>query len=514
MIDFLSLMYDLYNYYIFMFVFFVCAVVSYYKKKQTLVNTTIEKAMLLFGIFMMGLGCSIIIWWIPASLIGELIRIIVGLLFVVLIGWWSPRLVNRLILIVKKISSKEKIKQLRYGIIIFTLWMLQFVIQLPESLVEWVQCWHATDYSMGIGSRFFVGSVISLFYDQYMDVNVAYVFCTIVVILLIAVCSYMLGRLMNKSKYKVAIAFLIACFWACPASLSSYWTPENFGRLEFYSLFVTLISICLFLSSKKKWLKYGILCLGVVVCNAIYQGYVFLYFPLVFIVIVCEAYKTGYKKEELIGGLLVLISVCASFLFFQFGSSIAFETQKEFEEAIRAKSNVYICNPAIRYELFMSISEVFEEVNIPFTFGDRHAREVSAVTAIVFAPIVTMGIALYLKCFEKFKEKGQNIFKNPYFWCILCQLAVLPQFVLNIDWGRWFIAIVVVFFFGVLYTLYIGLEEMTIAVVALERFVKKHYFVAVAVVLYLSLFAKMTDQGMRTQLLFIIKNLGRLIGIV
>ena len=46
MIDFLSLMYDLYNYYIFMFVFFVCAVVSYYKKKQTLVNTTIEKAML------------------------------------------------------------------------------------------------------------------------------------------------------------------------------------------------------------------------------------------------------------------------------------------------------------------------------------------------------------------------------------------------------------------------------------------------------------------------------------
>ena len=48
MIDFLSLMYDLYNYYIFMFVFFVCAVVSYYKKKQTLVNTTIEKAMLLF----------------------------------------------------------------------------------------------------------------------------------------------------------------------------------------------------------------------------------------------------------------------------------------------------------------------------------------------------------------------------------------------------------------------------------------------------------------------------------
>ena len=76
MIDFLSLMYDLYNYYIFMFVFFVCAVVSYYKKKQTLVNTTIEKAMLLFGIFMMGLGCSIIIWWIPASLIRYLFTII------------------------------------------------------------------------------------------------------------------------------------------------------------------------------------------------------------------------------------------------------------------------------------------------------------------------------------------------------------------------------------------------------------------------------------------------------
>ena len=514
MIEFLSLMYDLYNYYIFMFVFFICAIISYNRKKHTLFNGTIEKAVLLFGIFMIGLGCSVIVWWIPTSLFGEPFRVFVGMILVTLVGWSSPKIVNWVMLTAKKICSKEHIKRWGYGLTIFSLWMLQFIIQLPDCIAEWVECWHAVDYSMGIGSRFFVGSVISLFYDGYMDVRVAYAFCTTVIILLIAVCSYMLGKLMNRTKHKAAVAFMIACFWACPASLSAYWTPENIGRLEFYSLFVALISVCLFLKCKRKWMKYGILCLGAIVCNAIYQGYVFLYFPLIFIVIVCEAYKTGFKKEEVIGAILVLVSVCVSFLFFQFGSSIVFETQKEFEEAIRERSNVYICSQAIRYELFMSIPEVFGEVNIPFTFGDRHPREVTAITAAIFSPIVVMGIALYLKCFDNFKEKSKNLFKNPYFLCILCQLAVLPQFLLNIDWGRWIIAIVIVFFFGIFYMHYIGMEEMDIAIASLSNFLKKHYFIAAAVVLYLALFAKLTDQGMRTQIVFIIKNLARLLGLV
>lgn len=505
------MMYKLYNYYIFMFLFCVCAYVSYRKKRNNLMNTTIEKAIVAFLIFSMGLGCSIIIWWIPVSLTGELIRVGIGVILSIFIGWNSIVIANGGIVLCKKIISNDFLKQFGYGSAIFVLWMIQLIIQLPEKIIEWVECWYAADYSMGIGSRFFIGTVLSLFYDDYLDAKVVYRFCMITVVLVIALCSFMLGKLLNDTKYKVAVAFLVACFWACPASLASYWMEDNIGRLEFYTLFVALLSVLIFLNCKKRWMKYSLLCVSVIISNAIYQGYVFLYFPLIFIILICEIYKSEYKKSEVIGAGVVFFCACASFLFFQLGSSINYETQEAFEMAIREKSNLRISSEAIKYEMFMSIPEVFEKVNVPFALGDRFPREMSAITVLIFAPIAVIGIAIYMKCFEQHKMKKQHCLKNPYLWAVVCQLAILPQFLLNVDWGRWFIAVVIVFFFGVFYMLYVDMEEMHVAIAALDRFVKKNYFLAVGVVLYLSLFAKLTDQGMRTQIVFIIKNITRLI---
>ena len=495
-----------------MIVFFVAAVFAYHKKKSVLVQSIVEKSVLFFGIFAMGLGISLLIKWIPQNWFGELTRVAIGLFLSFIFGWNSSIIINKFVIVTKNIYSKEGIRSCGYGAVIFCLWMIQLIIQLPEEITKWVECWYAVDYSMGLGSRFLIGSILSLFYDGFMDRRIAYVFCVVSLVFLIALCSFMLGKLLNKTKYKAAVALLVAYLWASPASLASYWNVKNFGRLEVYTLLISLVCVSIFLKLRKKWMKYGVLCLGAIICNAIYQGYVFLYFPILFIVIVCEAYKNEFKKRDLLGGFAVLVSACISFLFFQFGTSIVFETQAEFEAAIAAKSNVHISSGAIMCEMFMGISEVFELLIVPFITGDDFPREIFAITMILLTPIVVTGIALYMKCFENFKIKEKNVFKNPYFWCAVCQLAILPQFLLNIDWGRWVISIVSVFFFGVLYMVYIEMEEMNHAIALLEEFLKKYYFVAMTIVLYFTLFTKFTEHGLRNQLYIIINNAVKVVG--
>lgn len=512
MLEIMSLLYELYNYYLFMAVFFVCAAIAYDKKKQTYVQSVAEKSVLGFFVFLMGMGVSLLIKWLPGEALREPIRGVAGLCASGLFGWNSSKIINWMIVTTKKICLKEHVRQWGYGIAIFILWMIQLILQLPEEITRWVECWYAVDYSMGLGSRFLIGGILSLFYNEYMDRRIAYTFCMIMMVLLVALCSFMLGKLLNKTKYKVAVLFLIACLWACPASLASYWNVKNFGRLEVYTLLISLACVCLFLGLKKIWLKYSILCLGTIICNAIYQGYVFLYFPLLFIVVVCEAYKNEFKKSDLLGGFMVLASACGSFLFFQFGTSIVFDTQAEFEAAIAAKSDVYISSGAIMCEMFMDIPQVFEMLIVPFLTEDDFPREILAFTIVVFAPIIITGIALYLKCFDLFKVKDKILFKNPYFWCIICQFAILPQFLLNIDWGRWLVAIITVFFFGIFYMLYMEMEEMNCAIAALNSFVKKHYVIALMIIMYFTMFAKFTEHGMKSQVYMFVENVMKLLG--
>lgn len=506
MLEWISLLYELYNDYLFLGIFLVCALIGYHKKKQVFIQSVTEKSVMFFAVFAMGMACSLSIKWLLRGLFAEIIRVSVGACVSIFLGWNSCKTVNWLIGITKKVCSKESVKQWGYGFAIFVLWMGQLITQLPEEIAKWGECWYAMDYSMGIGSRFFIGSVLSLFYDEYMDRSVAYVFCLRMTVLLVALCSFMLGKVLYKTKYKVAVVFLIASFWACPASLASYWNAKNFGRLEVYTLLTSLACICLFLKLKKTWLKYGLLCVGTVISNAIYQGYVFMYFPIIFIVIVCELYKNKCQKSDLIGGVAVLMSACVSFLFFQFGTSVVFETVEEFETAIAARSNVYVAGGAISAEFFSNISRVFLHTIDPFLKGEDLPREILAFTVVVFAPMIVTGIALYTKCFQAFNLKSNKKVLNPYLWCILCQFAILPQFLLNIDWGRWFITIVIVFFFGVFYMLYIEMEEMIYAIETLDCFVKKHYYVAVLVVLYFTLFGKFTEYGMINQTFMIFDN--------
>lgn len=508
----LEILYEMYNVYIYFTAYLIGAGVSCLKKRKKSNASVTEKSIVLLFLFLIGAALSLIISKIPVDESAEIKKMIFGTIVALMIGFFAIGCTKVGIRTIKRFVSGEWFQKSKYGFAIFIIWTIQFLLQMPKEIVGWVECWYATNYSMGFGSRFLIGSILSLFYDEYLDSRIAWLFCVVSVVLLIAACSFMLGKVIEKSEHKLATGFLAACIIACPCSIAGYWTEENMGRLEMYTLLVTLVSVCGFLKCKKTLLKYGILVASVCVCNAIYQGYVFLYFPIIGIVLICEMFRNRFHRKDILCIGIVITCAGITFLLFQFGSTVIFETGEEMVAAIQQKSNVYITEAAIQYELFSSITDAYNGINVPFFLTDGYPREILFTTICLLSPVVIMGTALYLKCFEKVRYKGMFSFQTPYFWCLLMQLAILPQFLLNIDWGRWIISLFVVLFFGIFYMSYLQFEEMEYALSSLEMFLKRNYYVAFVLLVYLSVFPKFAEHGMRRELLQCFRSLGRLLG--
>lgn len=82
--------------------------------------------------------------------------------------------------------------------IVFTL-----LRQLPEELHGWNSAWYAMDYSLGFDSRLFIGSVLRLFYPDFLPAKAAYRFVFLSLILLLFLLSWVLGYALRQLEGKM-----------------------------------------------------------------------------------------------------------------------------------------------------------------------------------------------------------------------------------------------------------------------------------------------------------------------
>ena len=101
-------------------------------------------------------------------------------------------------------------------------------------------------------------------------------------------------------------------------------------------------------------------------------------------------------------------------------------------------------------------------------------------------PLLVVFTALYLKCFALARAAGKRLWGTPYPWYLLVLLCAAPEFLLNVDWGRWQTALIIDIVFGVLWLADAGFAEMRAALAALGRRAERHRFAAGLVVLYLA----------------------------
>ena len=102
---------------------------------------------------------------------------------------------------------------------------------------------------------------------------------------------------------------------------------------------------------------------------------------------------------------------------------------------------------------------------------------------ICFLPVIYFFILLYI-CAFKF-EKNRPFYKNIYVYFLMVNFLILPQFILNVDWGRWFFMLFNLLFFGVFYLVYQRNFGMLYGLKILNGWLKKYWIIAFVILVYL-----------------------------
>lgn len=387
-----------------------------------------------------------------------------------------------------ELLKRNFIRENQYGLIIGAVTFVWLIINLPTEIAGYCSVWYAADYSMGLSSRFFIGTLLNLFYDDFLDRQIAYHFCVCALAFIIIIVSCMLNKLIKKAKeeYRPALLFLVLCFMASPGYIRAFWQPLNIGRLETYTFFLALVSVVLFESIGNIYLKYGCITILSCISMAIYQGDLFLYYPMTIMIIVYDG-LTNHDKviARRILGIINILCTGIAFVVFQFFSYTIFSTPQDMIQALSKKTNLNISSIAIRLEMFEPVTAAYNEVVKKF-LSESLPRERTLLTMCLMVPIVLIILSLYMKCIENQITERKQFLSKPYMYYILLEFAVLPQFLLNVDWGRWMLAFNIVMFFGVFYLAYKQDQGMLYAVEKLSSFIRRNSFMVIIIVIYLA----------------------------
>lgn len=384
------------------------------------------------------------------------------------------------------------VEQWKYEIAVFTLFLLHFILNSPESINGWCAAWYAMDYSMGKGSRLLPGAALRAIAGNYIDGRSAYLFISVALIILMALVAYLIGKCIRNCRpdTRNGVLFLIICYLCAPASIAYLWTAENMGRLELFVLLFALLAVLAFEKTHNLIIRYAVVAGLSVLCMAAHQGYFFTYFIIVYTVVVYDMFRNNrIQKRELLGGTAVIAVTGVSFLIFQFCTSVNFATAEELTEYLEKKTNVYIAEQALELEYFAGVKEAYYNLVTGFIKG-WNLREKEFLVICLMLPIVILFAAIWNKVFKERKRRGEGLFSTSYLYILLGCLFILPDYVLNSDWSRWNSTVIGVLFFQVLYLSYRQDVIMKEVLLGLSEFVETHKVLCVAIVLYLASLAK------------------------
>ena len=330
-----------------------------------------------------------------------------------------------------------------YEFIIVMFFGMQFLMTRAEELQMWSSAWSAMDYSMGKGSRLLIGSIYHLFYDEYMPYQKAYFYTAAGILVVILGLAVTLGQLIRIGcahfpEYKTAIIGGVIIYAVSPWSVSYIWNGQNLGRFDGYMLLMGAMAVLTALLVKNVYVRFLLFTLIGVIGLAIHQGFAFLYYPMVLIVMCYDVFHDQVVRvKNLIlavvsGGVNVAVAV-----YFQFFSSLKYETLDEVIAAIQKRTDLDIMDWAIEIEYFGGMEEQLSTITPEFFRSDAPFVHTFLIL-LLLSPVLGIYVVMWKDIFHYIKTEKLSLFRSPYLYVLLAHLCYVPMFALHTDWGRHF----------------------------------------------------------------------------
>lgn len=372
----------------------------------------------------------------------------------------------------------------------FIYFLISLLIYRQSEISYWGVLWYAADYSIGMGSRFLLGTILRFLSGGFLYYQLVIAFCYAFLFILVILISALANKMYSacEENYRFAFLYIWVLFLAGPGSLDSYWSSSNlFGRLEIYGLIISVGCLLIYNRWGINKISFAVITVLSVLSMAIYQGNIFMYYQLIMMIFLWEIYNSPHSISKWVYGVLNFCLTSCAFLLFQFGSRVSFESAEQMGEYIGRNTNVPISVETLDNEFFRSITDIYSVSNVNY-YNNIFPRESTIVTLIVLFPLIVLFIGLYSKCFRYFKSKNpdKSIMKSVYPYFLALLIIIIPQFLLNVDWGRWMISEYAVLFIGFLFLLWKKDGGAVEACTSLNQWITRHWFISLLVLIYLA----------------------------
>lgn len=338
----------------------------------------------------------------------------------------------------------------KYEVIIFLMTMIPvfFNINKLSSVHRMYVPYYLFDFSMGINSRTWVGSVVRLLNSHPTEEWIR-AFALVILILGMLITAFALGGAVKKSSAENRFSVFVLILFFVSGSLTISVFSRFFGMLDIHMYILALVAVVF---SQNRYLRWfvPVLCLAGVLVNFVFT---ISYFPVVVLALLYNADKSERKSSDVILFVITVVSVIGLTAYCVFvASDNMFVT---FEEALQIMENK-IGHPLTEEQNYYaqlylfgqsdSASELFgkpvsdmaplEYVYNYFRYFVETSFGIQGIMnlAIITVPVVAAFWMLWIKCIRLSEKKSTKFVYSCY---ILSALFIPVCCMLSTDLVRW-----------------------------------------------------------------------------
>lgn len=374
-------------------------------------------------------------------------------------------------------EKNKKIKEfvlveILFGAILFLRYYEAWVHRINGTMM-------AFSYKYGFISRGLIGSIYQGL-DKILPVNMmnyqACVGYTLVITLLFyatVLGFFVLCLKKARAEYVDAMRYIMLFFtiFTVPMFASHY----NFGRLDIYCVFLSILGVVLLIRGKAEWLLIPISVLGVMV----HQGYVFMFFNIILVLLMYKILSTEGRERQKYIAVFGLSLVVAAVLFFWFELFSHANGNGIYEEIV-ANAKKLCKNGKIHQDVVDK-----EILGIDLTGREVEFHRMNAVQFPIFVLLMLPYILLLVRFFKGLvAQAAEKKDKIKYIFAAIGAGTILPDLLLKVDFGRWMYAIIAYYCVVLLALFAMGDEAVGKQFCLQIDRVKKHGFAAAVMLLY------------------------------
>lgn len=337
----------------------------------------------------------------------------------------------------------------------------------------------AFSYKYGFISRGLIGTIYQ-WLDRILPADMMTYSAVVCYTLVITILFYLtvlgffllcLRRTREEVWQDMQYIMLFFTIFTVPMFASHY----NFGRLDIYCLFLSIVGVMLLVVGKAEWLLIPIAALGVMV----HQGNVFMFLNLILVLLFYKILSNQGAQRKKYLAIFILSLVVASALFLWFECFSHANGEGIYEE-ITATAQKLCKDGKIHQDVIDK-----EILGIDLTVREVEYHRMNAVQFPIFVVLMLPYIILVVRFFRQLLGlAATKAEKWKYAIVAIGAGTILPDLLLKVDFGRWMYAIIA-YYCVVLLALYAtGDEKVKIAFGTQMERMRSHSFAAAVMLVY------------------------------